>query len=217
MLRNKNILVVEDDQAIQHILTKHLKILRFNEYFSTTSVDHALILLKEERINLIILDLMLEGGKNGRELLNYLIENDISMPVIIYSAVANKEKQELIYEYSTNKKLTIYIIQKPVSNNIDFLEKIIQILDQHDCLLLRNDVVPSLENKLDEQSKKLKEFEENLSLTVKDIVKDIFKNLPSSLKKLYKEHKALVITSIASFIATATATAFNYYEELLKK
>lgn len=217
MLRNKNILVVEDDQMIQEILSSNLKILRFNEYYSTTSVDHALILLKEKKISVIILDLMLEGGKEGIELLRYLVNENISMPVLIYSSIANKQKADILYEFSTNKNLTVYIIQKPVNSQMDFIEKMITMLDQHDCLILRNDVVPNLETKLNEQANKLKEFEENLSLTVKDIVKDIFKNIPQSLNKLYKEHKALVITSIASFIATATATAFNYYEQLLKK
>ncbi len=76
----KNILVVEDDMSI-HNLIKEVLVQESYNVFDAFSGTEALMLVKMEKIDLIVLDLMLPG-LNGEEIISKVRE----IPIIVISA-----------------------------------------------------------------------------------------------------------------------------------
>ena len=78
---NYTILIVDDDMAINDMLVKYL---RKNGYitYSAYSGTEALLFLEKQKVNLIILDLMLPG-LSGEQVLAE-IKKTKNVPVIVY-------------------------------------------------------------------------------------------------------------------------------------
>ena len=87
---NKKILIVEDDQGFRTILEKNFE----GTEFSTVAVEDAetaLEKVKEDRPDLILLDIMLPGI-DGVQMAKKLKESGVSIP-IIYLTNVNDEKR----------------------------------------------------------------------------------------------------------------------------
>lgn len=87
------------------------------------SVDQAFEILVREKINLVILDIMLQG-KDGREFLKQREKNESisAIPVIVTSAISNKT------EIAEIKKFRIdYFFQKPLEIHL-FLKTVKKLL-----------------------------------------------------------------------------------------
>lgn len=99
------ILIVEDDNDINNLLRD---MLLDNQYdvSSAYSGTEALIYLNQEKIDIVLLDLMLPG-KSGEEVLNE-IRNKYKMPVIIISA-----KEELGIKPKLLRAGAVDFITKP--------------------------------------------------------------------------------------------------------
>ncbi|MGL5243964.1 MAG: response regulator transcription factor, partial [Sarcina sp.] len=87
MSKNIKVLIVEDDDGINNLLSDMLIDNGYNVECAYSGTE-ALIYLKQEGINIVLLDLMLPG-KSGEEVLKE-ISSEYKIPVIIISA---KEEQ----------------------------------------------------------------------------------------------------------------------------
>lgn len=103
------ILVVEDDNDINKMLCELLK---QNEYRSVSAFSgtEALLLLKSESFDLVLLDLMLPG-KSGEVVLSEIRESS-QIPIIVLTAIADKASVVSILKLGAND----YMV-KPFDNH----------------------------------------------------------------------------------------------------
>ncbi|MFQ6612684.1 MAG: response regulator [Fidelibacterota bacterium] len=90
-LRKKNILIVEDDLTHQ-LLAKYILKDRYNTFIAD-SFDTALNVLNQEKIDLILLDIKLNGPKSGFDLVRYMRTKPKwkHLPIIAVTAYALSE------------------------------------------------------------------------------------------------------------------------------
>lgn len=89
----KKILLIEDDKFLSGILIKRLQDAEFEARLSETATD-ALNLLKQEKVDLILLDLILPG-MNGFDFLKEIKTNNpelTEIPVIVLSNLGQEEE-----------------------------------------------------------------------------------------------------------------------------
>lgn len=92
----KSILIVEDDTALQGILKEKLESFNF-KVSQATSGQQAVTKIKEERFDLILLDIMLPGGMNGFDFLEQIKANPVlkEIPVIVLTNLDTEKKTAL--------------------------------------------------------------------------------------------------------------------------
>lgn len=101
-----NLLIVEDDSIIRMSIVNHLK--EFYNIFESNNAHEAVETIKNNKIDLITTDMhmgKINGFGTGADLISYIDENNIDIPVIIITG-----HNELIEIY--NKKTCIKAIQK---------------------------------------------------------------------------------------------------------
>ena len=89
MAKKKNILIIDDEIDICKLMSGVLE----DEGYTTNNAqnsDNAIRILDSNNIDLVILDVWLEGSKlDGIELLQYIQKENLSVPVIIISGHGN--------------------------------------------------------------------------------------------------------------------------------
>ncbi|UNL85435.1 response regulator [Priestia koreensis] len=86
------VMIVEDDPMVAEFNKRYLeKIDDFELVATCSSVDEAIFILNEKKVELILLDIFMPG-KNGLELLSYIRENDMKVDVIVISAASDTER-----------------------------------------------------------------------------------------------------------------------------
>lgn len=107
----KKILIVEDD----NLLRLGLKVFLENEGYEvieTTSGNKAIEVVEEHTFHLIITDIMMEDG-DGISLLKYLVNQNITIPVVVLSALGSENDQLVGY----NLNVLDYLV-KPINYEI---------------------------------------------------------------------------------------------------
>lgn len=85
---NTRFLIVEDQKNIQIALAKDLRRLGFlGDLFCCAQIADALEALKEQSIDVILLDINLKNGESGIELLKKIKKSKYKQPVIMISAL----------------------------------------------------------------------------------------------------------------------------------
>lgn len=108
----KKILIVEDDKNIQDIIIELIK--DKYEGLRAFNVSSALTILEKEKIDLIILDLMLPGV-GGEE----LIKKIKNIPIIVLSAKLNVDDKVNCFDLGANDYLTKPFNSKELKARID--------------------------------------------------------------------------------------------------
>lgn len=120
--RKKIVLVVEDDTNVQSVYKNLLS----GEGYKVTivsTVDQACNALGSEETDLVLLDIMLPGGKNGFDFLEIAKKQDLikKIPVIVLS---NLDKDESV---SQDMGISEWLVKANVSTK-EVIEKINKIL-----------------------------------------------------------------------------------------
>ncbi|KAB7880543.1 response regulator, partial [Poseidonibacter ostreae] len=84
VLKNLNILYIEDEENIRKNISKTLRLLS-KEVYDVESIENANKIIKNKRIDIIISDINL-GNENGLDFIKKLRVNDKNIPVILLSA-----------------------------------------------------------------------------------------------------------------------------------
>jgi two-component system response regulator PilR (NtrC family) len=116
------ILIIEDNETIQGLLREILEELKC-ELFSAYTGEEGLKILKEEEIDVVLLDLMLPKI-TGFEVLDILRENYSTIPVIVITAYASIDTA-----IEAMKKGAFHYIPKPFKNE-EILVQVKKALDQ---------------------------------------------------------------------------------------
>jgi len=141
ILKNLNILYIEDEENIRINITKTLKILAKNVYDVETLKD-ANYFIKNKRIDIIISDINL-GEDNGLDFIEKLRTYNKSIPVILLSAYTD----------------TDYLLKATKLKLVDYLTKPI------DFKMLKKALINSVQDILD-NSKYIVNFSENIIYNV---------------------------------------------------
>lgn len=107
----KKILIVEDDQ----LLRLGLRVFLENEGYEvveTTSGNKAIEVIEDHVFHLIITDIMMEDG-DGISLLKYLVNQNVTIPVVVLSALGSENDQLVGY----NLNVLDYLV-KPINYDI---------------------------------------------------------------------------------------------------
>jgi DNA-binding response OmpR family regulator len=89
ILKNLNILYIEDEENIRKNITKTLKLLS-KEVYDVATIKNANNIIKNKRIDIIISDINL-GNDNGLDFIKELRNYDKNIPVILLSAYTDTE------------------------------------------------------------------------------------------------------------------------------
>lgn len=141
ILKNLNILYVEDEENIRINITKTLKLLSKNVY-DVETIEHANKIISDKRIDIIISDINL-GNDNGLDFIKELRVYDKNIPVILLSAYTDTE----------------YLLKAAKLKLVDYLTKPI------DFSMLKNALINSVQDIID-NSKYIISFPENINYNV---------------------------------------------------
>lgn len=86
------VLIVEDEEIIQNVIEAYAKASGY-QVSVVDSFDMAIQALNSETFDIAILDIMLVGDKTGLDILSYIRENKIELPVIMLSALSDEKTQ----------------------------------------------------------------------------------------------------------------------------
>ena len=141
VLKNLNILYIEDEENIRVNITKTLKILA-NEVYDAESIEGANNFIENKRIDIIISDINL-GNDNGLDFITKLRIYDKTIPIILISAYTDTE----------------YLLKATKLKLVDYLTKPI------DFKMLKDALMNSVQDILD-NSKYIINFQENITYNV---------------------------------------------------
>jgi DNA-binding response OmpR family regulator len=126
ILKNSNILYIEDQKNIRENITKALKLVA-GDVFSVENAEDSIEFLNNYRIDLIISDINLPNI-NGIDFIKKIRSNNLTIPVILLSAYTDKD-----YLLEAAKlKLVDYLV-KPIN-----FEKLQEALLKASCELVNN-------------------------------------------------------------------------------
>lgn len=116
----KKILIIEDEAIISFSYRLQLERMGFEVLGTAKSADEAESLLKQERPDLIIMDIYLKGTKNGLELAQEIHAGDpIPIPILFLTASTRPDVVDAI-----GKLKGCHYLSKPI--NSDSLEDMLQ-------------------------------------------------------------------------------------------
>lgn len=124
-----NLLLVEDDRNIQKLMTIWLKKEGFNVYTSDNGID-AIDLLLRQKIHLLLADIMMPQ-MNGIELLEYMRQNGISVPVIMTTARESIEDKKACFKLGADDYLVKPIDREELILRIRAVLKRCNVIDEN--------------------------------------------------------------------------------------
>ncbi|MGB3464004.1 MAG: LytTR family transcriptional regulator DNA-binding domain-containing protein [Cyclobacteriaceae bacterium] len=88
--KNINILIVEDEPLYSKVLEMELEDLGYHVVGIATNAEDAFVLLKEKAIDIVLLDIVIEGDKDGIDIGNH-IRSTYDIPFIFTSSMTSEE------------------------------------------------------------------------------------------------------------------------------
>ncbi len=113
----KDLLVVEDDKIQREAMIEFISDESINTY-GVGDVDEAIVEIKKDIYDAIIVDLTL-NGKSGLQVCEYIKNNKLTIPIIVYTGKELSQKEE-----TEIKKYTDSIIIKSVNSQNRLLEEV---------------------------------------------------------------------------------------------
>lgn len=104
------ILYVEDDRNVSDI-AKRLFLKTNHDFIACEAIADAKRVLLEKYVDVVILDLMFPGGSSGLDLLQFAVENDIKIPVIVYSGYIDYYPEQMLQMYVSRGVVTHVFIK----------------------------------------------------------------------------------------------------------
>ena len=217
-LKNKDILIIDDDLSIRTFISKILENVGCN-VSSASSVAEAMSFLTEKIPNLIILDLMMPG-ENGFTLLEKRLSDKKlqTIPVLVFSAVSDKNKIHRALSYPN----TDYLL-KPI-NTAMLLQKIRKNISEITLppFVFREDKRPKVSVKISGNITKINEVSCVLNAPVKFNQQEVTINLDSNLfNEMDFEHVQLKSKKTSVFMGTGLYDSVLMFigvtEQLAKK
>ncbi len=120
--RMNSVLVVEDDLLMQELTSVCLEETYKVAVHKASNVSEALSCLQNSQIDFIVCDYQMPGG-NGLEFLNYLRENELSIPFVLFTGSLEVEIPivsplvEVINDKNLKKLLNVVKREKAVMEN----------------------------------------------------------------------------------------------------
>jgi len=116
-----NILIAENEELVQTYIQRILEKKGYT-IFTALSVDEIIVIVNTYPIHLIVLDLILDAS-DGRQILYYMKENDLDIPIIVVSKKFDKEEATQLFELGIIDYLVKPINTELLLIKIDYLLK----------------------------------------------------------------------------------------------
>lgn len=143
-VKEKELLVIEDDESIRELLVEAFEELPNCRVNQARNVEEALNVLDHKPVDLITLDLLLDGA-DGNSLLQQLSARQATTPVVIISASVQKASA-LAYPYVTaliskpfDLEELLGVIQLSLSQTYPRLERTHNLVEQSRLKLQQSD------------------------------------------------------------------------------
>lgn len=111
---SKTILVIDDEELLREILDDHFSSFDFNVILASSG-NEGIEVLKTQQVDIVLTDMKMPGS-DGMTILNYLKNNNISIPTYVCSGFVDDTAKQ-IEQYNVNK-----IIRKPFEIDTEFKE-----------------------------------------------------------------------------------------------
>ena len=156
-IKDCTILIVEDEFVAQEYLSQILHSFRVKEIFKASSANEALEIVREQQIDLVFMDINIEGAIDGIEC-SALLNKEYFLPVIFTTAYAdtntiNEAKEENIFGYLV-KPFQANSIEATLNVALSTMEKINELtklkvasINKEDRIDLGKDYVYHLKSK----------------------------------------------------------------------
>ncbi len=113
------ILVLEDEKEIQDTIKDMFEILGIKSDFAFTG-EEAIEKFKKEKFNIVLLDLTIKGGMDGKECINYLKKINPEICAIVYSGYYDdpviKNYKDYGFNYALKKPFKLNDLKKAIEN-----------------------------------------------------------------------------------------------------
>jgi DNA-binding LytR/AlgR family response regulator len=207
-----NVLVVEDESIVSKDIQHSLLKLGYNVVGASATGDGALELLENNSVDIVLMDIMLKGDKNGIEVAEIVKEN-YKIPVIFLTAYADDstlEKAKITEPYGyiikpfkeidllTSIEMALYkhIKNQEVEKERDFLYSIVENKENKDFIFVKsNSRLVKLKTNDIYFVEALKDYVVINILDVRYIIhstmKDIEKKLPSD--QFIRVHRSYIV------------------------
>ncbi len=106
-LRNSRIVIIDDEPINVEIVSEHLRVAGYQQFFTTSDSTKAMDLIRKERPDVILLDIMMPQV-SGLDILDELRESEdfFDLPVIILTAATEREMKLKAFEGGATEFLT---------------------------------------------------------------------------------------------------------------
>ena len=136
---SENILIIEDDPSLLMGLTMNLR--REGYHVRTASDGHrGLVELERERPDLVVLDLMLPGV-DGLEILRRIREDDVTLPVVVLTALGSEQDKIKGLDLGANDYVTKPFSIAELQARVRATLRVAQALQPHAVEVLRAGVI----------------------------------------------------------------------------
>jgi len=119
----RNALIVEDEVMIALALEHQLKTLGWNVCHKVRSAEIAILIPDQMKVDLIFMDIRLEGHMDGIEAARIILEKH-SIPIVMMSAYGNDDVLNRVNELKPFSFLEKPIAPQTITNTISQVEKL---------------------------------------------------------------------------------------------
>ncbi len=144
VLRNSRIAIVDDEPINVEAVREHLRVAGYQQFFTTSDSTKAMDLIREERPDIVLLDIMMPRV-SGLDILDELRGSDdfFDLPVIILTAATDREMKLKALKSGATEFLT-----KPL-DSVELLVRLKNVLGMKAHFDRIKDYVRDLENEME--------------------------------------------------------------------
>ncbi len=144
ILRNSRIAIIDDEPINVEIVSEHLRVAGYQKFFATSDSTKAMDLIRKERPDVILLDIMMPQV-SGLDILDELRESDdfFDLPVIILTAATDREMRLMALGCGATEFLT-----KPL-DSVELLVRLKNVLGMKAHFDRIKDYVKDLEREVE--------------------------------------------------------------------
>lgn len=192
--------VVEDEMVIADTICLSLKKLGYSITSTSPNYDRAIKMIKEEKPDLLLIDVNLGGGKDGIDLAIYVRENYL-IPIIFLTANSDaatvdrakkvKPNSYLVKPFNKNDLFTA--IEIAMSNHINTAEHtdFIMVKDGYDFIKVNLFEILYIQS---DQNYAVLELKNGKKLMIRSTISEMIEKLPE--KKFIKVNRGTIINTI---------------------
>ena len=215
VIKNSRIAIIDDEPTNVEAVREHLRMAGYQQFFTTTDSTKAMDLIREERPDVILLDIMMPHV-SGLDILDELRESvDLcDLPVIVLTAATDREMKLKVLESGATEFLT-----KPL-DSVELLVRLKNVLRMKTHLDRVKDYIRELKDGVEAIRQERADEDRQKAETLHGEVDSVINGIADDLKKLLQatqETKDATQREIKALQERAEAEGMRQAEEVKKQ